>query len=107
MGIWSDDSNEYHSGAHHTLRVDIMEEIKKNQNLLREVAPDENIEDYLLKCATSGNYEGRTLQCLSFVYICIISGLTPYFLDIYGLMKTGAVARFNRPLLIILGRVSE
>jgi hypothetical protein len=27
-----------------------------------------------------------------------------FSLDIYGLMKTGAVEHFNRPLLIILGK---
>jgi hypothetical protein len=30
-----------------------------------------------------------------------------FSLDIYGLMKTGAVEHFNRPLLIILGKLSQ
>ena len=69
MGIWSDDSKIYEKDGHHPLRVDITEEIRRNQNLFQEVAPDENIEDYLLKSATSGNYEGRALHCLFSLHV--------------------------------------
>ena len=69
MGIWSDDSKIYENDGHHCLRVDITDELRKNPTLFREVAPDANIEDYLLKSATSGNYEGRPLHYfIIFIY---------------------------------------